>query len=778
MRTHVVLFSLAATSLTFNSTVLATDRLVPSQYPTIQAGIDAAVNGDVVIVDPNTYTGTGNRDIDFKGKAITVRSIDPNDPAVVAATVIDCEYSGRGFYFHSGEEANSVLAGFTIKRGYVYNMKGGGICCIGSSPIIKNCTITNNIAQGRSYAVSYIGHSYGGGISCTSSSHPTIINCTISDNTTSGGDGSSTWDGGNAYGAGIYSDSDSNLIIINCVITDNTTRGGDGGDAYDYSGDGGSAYGGGTCIYGELTIVNCIIAENTAIGGDGGSSMMFPPGGEDGSVHGGGIYCGPYNNPTIRNCTITGNYGAGICNDGGTTTILSSIIWGNYGAEVCGSGFVIGYSSIEGGYGGTGNIDSDPCFIEPANSNYHLNPYSPCVNAGDPSYEPVPEETDIDGDNRIIDGRIDIGADEFNPEIPFLEISPDFFEFEAIENGLNPTPQILSMSNSKGGVLTWVITEDCNWLEVYPNNGQCTNEVDEVALNIDISGLAAGSYNCELTVNADGVLNSPQTATATLRIYDEDGVLKVPSEYGTIQAAIDAARPGDTVMISEGTYTGTGNKNLDYGGKAVTVRSIDPEDPCVVASTVIDCEKSGRGFYFHSGEEANSVLSGFTIKRGKVTGRPAQGGAIYCSGASPTIMNCILTNNNAFGSYFFLPTTPDGGAAYGGAVFCVSNSNPLIIDCTISNNHAGGGEGGDAYCSPHSPDWNNAGSGGSAYGGGIYCDSTSNPVFEGCSIINNYASGGTGGDDYSDMCALGGGDGGWALWRRLILQLSDDCPEL
>lgn len=118
MRTQIVLLSVAAVFLTLNSPVLATDRLVPSQYPTIQAGINAAVNGDTVIVAEGTYTGTGNKNLDFGGKAITVRSIEPEDPCVVAATVIDCERSGRGFYFHRGEGRDSILFGLTITRGY------------------------------------------------------------------------------------------------------------------------------------------------------------------------------------------------------------------------------------------------------------------------------------------------------------------------------------------------------------------------------------------------------------------------------------------------------------------------------------------------------------------------------------------------------------------------------------------------------------------------------------------------------------------------------------
>lgn len=96
-------------------------------------------------------------------------------------------------------------------------------------------------------------------------------------------------------------------------------------------------------------------------------------------------------------------------------------------------------------------------------------------------------------------------------------------------------------------------------------------------------------------------------------------ILRVPSQYQTIQAAIDAASNGDTVRVARGTYRGAGNKDLDFRGKAITLESEDGP-----AYTIIDCEGIGRAFYFHSGESSLSVVNGFTIKNGSPGGYMVQ----------------------------------------------------------------------------------------------------------------------------------------------------------
>ncbi len=135
-------------------------------------------------------------------------------------------------------------------------------------------------------------------------------------------------------------------------------------------------------------------------------------------------------------------------------------------------------------------------------------------------------------------------------------------------------------------------------------------------------------------------------------------VLRVPSQYSTIQAGIDAAVYNDTVLIANGTYTGNGNKNLDFGGRWIVVMSENGPDSCV-----IDCQNEGRGFIFTSGENRFSVLHGITI----CNGRAYLGGGVFCVQSSPTLFNLIIKDN-----------ITDNG--YGAGVYCVS-SNPAIKRC-------------------------------------------------------------------------------------------------
>lgn len=198
----------------------------------------------------------------------------------------------------------------------------------------------------------------------------------------------------------------------------------------------------------------------------------------------------------------------------------------------------------------------------------------------------------------------------------------------------------------------------------------------------------------------------------------------IPADYPTIQEGMDVAYYGDTVIIKDGVYKGSGNRDLDFEGKAISVQSKNGPDNCI-----IDCEGLGRGFSFSSNEEKDSILKGVTIRNGSA----GSGGGIYCRNASPSIINCVIIDNEANDDW-----------AAGGGIYCRSAS-PRITDCTIAGN-ASANDGGGIYCRNASPTIagcaisGNSATGDYTDGGGIFCHSSS-PSISNCTITGNTVTG-------------------------------------
>jgi subtilisin family serine protease len=354
---------------------------VPDQCPTIQEAIDNSWEGGMVIVADGIYTGSGNRDIDFRGRFVTVKSKNGPQNCIIDCNGSETE-SHRGFYFHWGEDANSVLAGFTITNGYIagswYVGIGGAILCTNnSSPAITNCILKGNSAGWD-----------GGGINNLSSS-PTITNCTFISNSAIGNDG------------GGINNEISNPLIVNCSFIGNS--------AYDWGGAIRNIF---NC---NPTITNCAFIGNS-------------------SDDGGGMFYYYQSSPIITGCTFSGNLarnGNALACGVDSLSLPSDVqiancILADGGIEIQNfdnSVITITYSDVMGGWPGSSNINADPHFVGPGywdangtwvDGDYHLLPNSPCINTGDPNYVPEPNETDLDGLPRVIGGRIDMGAYEFN----------------------------------------------------------------------------------------------------------------------------------------------------------------------------------------------------------------------------------------------------------------------------------------------------------------------------------------------------------------------------
>jgi hypothetical protein len=398
---------------------------VPSDYPTIQAGIDAASDGDTVLVADGTWTGDGNKNLDLKGKVITVTSENGAENCI-----IDCKGDGRGFYFHNWESNSSVVDGFSVTNGFVED-RGGGIYCRNSSPTITNNIIINNSAL-----------EFGGGIYCSISSAK-ITNNVIRDNS-AGDNGNGISVGGGTYG----------MIIASNIITNNS----------------GSNGGGVSLSVSDVIIKNNIIARNSV------------------NLNGGGIYC-QSGTPLIINNTIVGNSanenGGGIYCISSMPTVINTILWANT-AEIGNqiyvdtdtSSIAVTYSDVQGGWEGEGNIDANPLFVDTNNGDYHLQAGSPCIDAGTSSGAPP---DDIEGQKR--DEFPDMGAYEYQKSIATVIeiISPadgDEYYVEDLVDVIaevrdrlgTPMPDVEVTFEARGGIVDPVIA-------ITDENGQVATQL-------------------------------------------------------------------------------------------------------------------------------------------------------------------------------------------------------------------------------------------------------------------------------------------------------------
>jgi predicted outer membrane repeat protein len=229
-------------------------------------------------------------------------------------------------------------------------------------------------------------------------------------------------------------------------------------------------------------------------------------------------------------------------------------------------------------------------------------------------------------------------------------------------------------------------------------------------------------------------------ANADIYYVHPDGV---SGDFPTIQAAIDSGTVGtdDVIKLHSGTFTGAGNRDVSFKGKAITVESMtgNPED------CIIDCQGGGRGFQFVSDEGLSSILRGVKIINGLAgTSLGNVGGAIRCGKTdliggdkhgSPTIENCVITGCSS-GS--------------GGGMSLSHGSAPMIIDCVFTGNDfnfsIGGHYGGGLYCINASPTLircrfidNDASVGISGTGGGMYCEASAPELYD-CVFVNNRAN--------------------------------------
>lgn len=393
-------------------------------FTTVQAAIDAAVNGDTIVIRPNTCTPSLAyvENVNLMGKQLRLQSTDPSDPAVVAATIIGGPDTSNTVPAMPANSPPTELAGFTIRRGL----------------IITDASVSLS-------AMDFVGGSlsataFGGtrALSITSSSfrqmgevRTRFFNLTVEDCSFVEAGGldvgfdtvriqDSRFERNETYYGGLQIDLTTACLVERCVFVDN---------------DGDLA--GGLVFHtpsgappNSQVVRDCVFAGN--VGNFGGAMKCV----------GTGIM--------VDHCTFTGNRSVGgfasaIYVQGANTGLIvkNCILWNNrslnpnYPDIFPTNGTSVSYCDIQFGSAAStpGSISANPMFVDPGvwntqgtsslsddiftGGDFRLATGSPCINAADPAFHPALGETDLDGEPRVIGCRSDMGAFEYEGATPY-----------------------------------------------------------------------------------------------------------------------------------------------------------------------------------------------------------------------------------------------------------------------------------------------------------------------------------------------------------------------
>jgi predicted outer membrane repeat protein len=771
----------------------------------------------------------------------------------------------------SGTDSSAALDGFTITAGSADGSLdwttgcGGGIRCHqpAGSPTILNCAFTYNRARS------------GGAVYARDGSNPTIINCTFADNWADYGGAiycddqacpkiercKFTHNIAIVYGGAMSNEFDCNPTITQCNFSENAVL-----DSYGFGG-GGTLYNG---YNSSPVLTGCLFDRNRA-------------------TYGGAIRNHTNSNPRLTNCTFNGNEatsGGAIRNsesnsiltnctfnankageNGGaiygvwdsTVRINNCILWSDQAAKgdevfidsyegTHPSTAIIAYSDVKGGSAavhvgtnctlnwGSGNISSDPLFMDAdgadnifgtQDDNLRLLHGSGCLDTGDNSAVPPTLLTDLDGNPRIVNSIVDIGAYE-GPKQGFL-LSADFV---AVGEGQTATFTVALCAKPLGTVRAVVFAEPGDpdiivtsglVLTFNSSNYSIPQTVTVTALedrdNFDgqavIKVHSPGILTAGLT--ASEVENEPNPNILFVDVDVEDSILNNGANWARaftdLQQAlrIAAANPQiEEIRVAGGIYRPAG----PFGERSATFQLIngltikggyagadapDPDARDIIAyCTILSGDLNGDDVNNFQNNHDNSyhvvtsllndrtaAIDGFTITGGNASGSSdtsSRGGGMFCSYSSPTLTNCVFAANTAVNS---------GGGIY------KDGGEPLISNCTfISNSSAA--SGGGMYNSGRATlnscrfianiaesgggidthgDWqesltliNCIITGNSARsGGGILCPCTS-VTLTNCTVVANSATGG----EYSHGGGLAGDDDTYLSLTNCIFWANSD----
>jgi PKD repeat protein len=694
---------------------------------TIQDAVDAAVAGDLILVNNGIYK-TGGRSVNGFSlsnrvavtKALTLQSLNGPNTTVIQGYqvpgVTNADDAVRCVYLTN----NAVLAGFTLSLGatrltngdYSAEQVGGGAWCEDTSAVISNCVITGNSAGDA-----------GGGVY-----RGTLNHCAISSNTvaTTGGGAYASylndctvagnfagWGGGGV--AAYYWDTHS-AILNRCVLVGNATANFAGG-----------AFGG---VLNHCTLSGNFVIKSTGDGSSGG----IDSGELDACVISGNRadYGGGAQSCNLFNCLVTNNsataFGGGLrsCTAVNCTVVNNAAGWAGGGAdssELDNSIVFFSTASSNANYtldtcafnytcttplpaSGVANLGSDPLFAGLAGGNLRLESNSPCINAGNNAYvtnnsASIPDMADLDDRPRILGLTVDAGAFEFPTPVAMVANYTNV----AVGFPVAFTSQVYAGDHTT----FWIDFGDGT---VFSNT-----------LSLTHGWTLPGDYAVRLTAFSDTFPSGVSTVVVVHVVqgfyYAALGATNPLPPYVSwntaatnIQDAVDQAVAGGTVWVSNGVYSLGGR--VVYGSLTnrlvvnlpVLVRSANGPATATILGVQVPGTTNGdaavRCVYLTN----DAALAGFTLSQGATrTNGDAQteqcGGAVFCDGGGCAVSNCVLYGNAAangggagFGGNFLnctFSTNASGGS--GGGV-----NSAVLTGCTLSGNFAAGNGGGADTC--------------------------------------------------------------------------------
>lgn len=629
----------------------------------IQDAIDAADPGDTIQVTNGIYNSGGRVVYGLLTnriavtKAVTVQSV--NGPEVTSimgnralgTNAVRCVYLTN----------NAALIGFTITNGGTGNnqiesdphqINGGGIWCESTDgTLISNCVIVANTS-----------FQYGGG-----AYFGTFVNCTLSNNIASCG-------GGGAYGA----------QLLNCIITSNSVKVAGGICP--------GAPGGGVL---QSTLTNCLLAGNvaTSSGGGAASSILANCSLLTNVVFGFALSIpkgGGAADSTLTDCLIAGNIATSAGGGVSGSTLNRCVLGGN--ANLSSAAFI-----GSAGFGGGAYFSTlNNCTL------YH----NSSTNLGGGAYGGI-----LNNCTLVENTAATNGGGEYSTTLTNCIIY-----FNNAPNGSNCSGGILSycctapLVAGDGNIATDPLLLNIASLDFHPqSNSPCVNSGNNLAVT-DTEDLDGNPRLVTGTVDMGAYENQ-----GTIRYVNVNSTNPVPPYSGwsiaatNIQDAIDAASPGDTVLVTNGLYN-TGGRVTDGTitnrvviDKALTVQSVNGPDVTTIEGYQVPGITNGPGAVRCVQMTTNTSLIGFTITHGATdtnfdSYNDTFAGGVRCLSITDSVLsNCVIIANSALNQ--------GGGISLGTLNNCVIANNSdtyfvggaafsILNHCLITNNYSVNGIGG------------------------------------------------------------------------------------